>query len=58
MSEYPVSVARDFDEGVRSVGASDMPGMNAEAPAYEDLVVLDLAPDLVEATLGGRPRIP
>ncbi len=51
MSPFKVQVARDEDEGVWFVESSSIPGLNAEANTYEELleVILDAAPDLIEA---------
>ena len=55
MREYTVRVAHDPEVGVWYVEESDIPGLNAEAASYELLVevVLDVAPDLIEANIDG-----
>lgn len=53
MIEFTVAVSHDVEAGVWFVESSDIPGLNAEAETYEALVeiVLDLAPDLIDANL-------
>ena len=64
MRTFNVFVSHDASDGVWFVETSDIPGLNAEAPSYEQLVeiVLDLAPELVDVNLDddgyGMPNIP
>ena len=64
MPEHTVRVAYDLEAGVWYVEGSDIPGLNAEASTYEELVeiVLDVAAELIEAngdgSAGPRPTFP
>jgi predicted RNase H-like HicB family nuclease len=51
--QFTATVCHDEEEGVWFVQSSDVPGLNAEAATYDDLVqvIADLAPDLVAANL-------
>jgi predicted RNase H-like HicB family nuclease len=51
--QLTVTVCHDEREGIWYVESSDVPGLNAEAPSYDELVevIADLAPDLVAANL-------
>ena len=51
--QLTVTVSHDERQGVWYVESSDVPGLNAEAPTYDELVevIADLAPDLVAANL-------
>jgi predicted RNase H-like HicB family nuclease len=53
LMQLTVTVCHDEREGVWYVESSDVPGLNAEAPSYDELVevIADLAPDLVAANL-------
>ncbi len=55
MIEFTVAVSHDMEAGVWFVASADMPDLSAESDTYENLVeiVLDLAPDLIDANLGG-----
>jgi hypothetical protein len=50
---FTVTVAHDEIEGVWFVQASEVPGLNAEAPTLNALIdaISDLAPDLVATNL-------
>ena len=56
--QFTVTVCHDEKEGVWFVQASEVPGLNAEAPTLDALVdaITDLAPDLVAANLPGAIR--
>lgn len=51
--QLTVTVRHDEGQGIWYVESSDVPGLNAEAPTYDELVevIADLAPDLVAANL-------
>jgi predicted RNase H-like HicB family nuclease len=51
--QFTVTVCHDQDEGVWFVQSSDVPGLNAEAATFDDLVqaITDLTPDLIAANL-------
>ena len=55
MPPLNVNVRHDPVAGVWFVEDSDVPGLHVEAETYEALVeiVLDLAPDLMDANAGG-----
>jgi predicted RNase H-like HicB family nuclease len=64
MRTFNVFVSHDTKEGVWFVESSDIPGLNAEAQSYEQLVevVLDLAPELIDVNVSDEsddlPNIP
>lgn len=49
--DFEVKIARDRDLGVWYVSESAIPGLNAEAATFDELVeiITDLVPDLVAA---------
>lgn len=51
--QFTITVSHDENEGVWFVQSSDVPGLNAEAPAVDELieVIADLTPDLISANL-------
>ena len=53
LMQFTVTVSHDENEGVWFVQASDIPGLNAEAPTLDELVevIADLAPELVAANI-------
>lgn len=51
--QLTVTVCHDEQEGIWYVESSDLPGLNVEAPTYDELVevIADVAPDLIAANL-------
>jgi len=64
MRTFNVFVSHDAKDGVWFVESSDIPGLNAEAHSYEQLVevVLDLTPELIDVNItddrDNLPNIP